>query len=103
MGTKEKACIPLIQTLAASGTVPTLQITSLWLWGHHLCKIKYGLDTSLCHSLFRGSVWSQTRTQQQQLVPLSSDVLSEHKHPQTGKNMGEMGSQWISVIPMEKW
>lgn len=42
MGTKEKA-------LAASGTVPTLQNTSLWLWGHHFCKIKYGLDASLCH------------------------------------------------------
>lgn len=32
------------QAPAALGTVPTLQNTSLWLWGHHLCKIKYGLD-----------------------------------------------------------
>lgn len=28
-------------------------------------------------------MWSQTRTQQQ-VVPLGSDVLSEHEHPQTG-------------------
>lgn len=45
MGTKEKA-------LAASGTVPTLQNTSLWLWGHHFCKIKCSLDASLCRFLF---------------------------------------------------
>lgn len=32
------------QAPAALGTVPTLQNTSLWLWGHHLCKIKYGLE-----------------------------------------------------------
>lgn len=82
------------QAPAALGTVPTLQNTSLWLWGHHLCKIKYGLDdVFVFFFLFRGSVWSQTRTQQQ-LVPLGSDVQSEHKYPRTGAtNMGAVGSK----------
>lgn len=48
----------LYLALAASGTVPTLQVMSLWFWGHHLCKIKYSLDASLLSFIQRTSVES---------------------------------------------
>lgn len=77
---------PPYQALAASGTVPALQNTRPCGCGATASvKIKYGLEASLCRFFFaqRTTVWSQTRTQQQ-VVPLGSDVLSEHEHPQTG-------------------
>lgn len=78
---------PTYQAPVASGTVPTLQNTRPCGCGATASvKIKYGLEASLCRFFFfaqRTMVWSQTRTQQQ-VVPLGSDVLSEHEHPQTG-------------------
>lgn len=75
---------PTYQALAASGTVPTLQNTRPCGCGATASvKIKYSLEASLCRFFAqRTTVWSQTRTQQQ-VVPLGSDVLSEHEHPQT--------------------
>lgn len=98
---------PPYQALAASGTVPTLQNTRPCGCGATASvKIKYGLEASLCRFFAqRTMVWSQTRTQQQ-VVPLGSDVLSEHEHPQTGaeKNVGEAGSKCVSVIAMKtRW
>lgn len=97
------------QALAASGAVPTLQNTRPCGCGATASvKIKYGLEASLSFFVVvvvqRTTVWSQTRTQQQ-VLPLGSDVLSEHEHPQirAERTWGEAGSKCISIIPMKTW